>query len=145
MIGVSANETDMETAKEFFELFKTPWEPVVPLRKYRAVLCTDGRTANLDADLILIYSSRQEPCDRERSIDAEQLNGPLDLTWGEWTFPIYGRVARLAGSDVPLVECRGQGIDYRQSIGQRVVRRIGYDLFEETRHLLTYGPAGITS
>lgn len=139
MIGVSANEADLEIAREFFELFKTPWEPVVPSRKYRAVLCTDGRTANLDADLILIYSSRQEPYVRESSIEAEQLHGPQDLTWGEWTFPIYGRVARLGGSDAPLVECRGQGIDCRQSIGPRVVRRIGYDLFEETRHLLTHG------
>ena len=139
MIGVSASETDLEVAEEFFELFKTPWEPVVPSRRYRVVLCTDGCTANLDADLILIYSSRQEPCDRESSIDTEQLNGPLDLTWGEWTVPIYGRVAVLATSNVPLVKCGGQGIDCRLSVGPRIVRRIGYDLFAETRHLLTQG------
>lgn len=139
MIGVSVDDGDLWVAREFFELFKTPWERVSPSRKYRAVLCTNGCTANFDADVILNYSSRQEACDREGATDVAQVNGPLDLTWGERTVPIYGRAAVLSGSGVPLVKYRGRGIDCSQKAGRRVIRRIGYDLFEETRYLLTHG------
>ena len=42
MIGVLARPTDLESAHEFFELFKTPWEPAVAGQKYRVVLSTAG-------------------------------------------------------------------------------------------------------
>ena len=42
MIGVAATSDDLNVAEEFFELFKTQWEPAVPTRKYQVVISTDG-------------------------------------------------------------------------------------------------------
>jgi hypothetical protein len=140
MIGVSASSTDLQTAEEFFELFKTPYERAVPTRKYRAVLSTDGRIDNLDADVCLVYGSQEEAVDREAGIAVEQVDGPADIRWGESTCPLYGRVAMF---DTALGFCAltpsGKAIDYRQHVGSRIVWRIGYDLFSEIRYLLTKG------
>ena len=64
MIGVAANATDLQTAGEFFELFKTPWEPAVQKRRYPVVLSTDGSIEKFDADLFLVYGSGTTAVDR---------------------------------------------------------------------------------
>jgi PEP-CTERM motif len=43
VIGVSARQADLTIAAGFFELFKTPWEPATPGRRYTAIISTDGR------------------------------------------------------------------------------------------------------
>ena len=138
MIGVLLNPSDLETASEFFELFKTPWEPAVAGRRYRAVLCTDGSFADYDADVILVYSSREQGVDREAGVLVHPANGPVGVVWGEWTFPIYRGVGICdqAGHEGAL-KASGKSIDCRYAAGRRIVRRIGYDLFAEVRYLLT--------
>ena len=49
MIGVAASPSDVEMAREFFELFKTAWEPAVASRSYDVVLCTDCLLYTSDA------------------------------------------------------------------------------------------------
>ena len=140
MIGVLLNPSDLETASEFFELFKTPWEPAVAGRRYRAVLCTDGSFADYDADVILVYSSREQGVDREAGVLVHPANGPVGVVWGEWTFPIYRGVGICdqAGHEGAL-KASDKSIDCRYAAGRRIVRRIGYDLFAEVRYLLTEG------
>jgi hypothetical protein len=141
MIGVVVSSPDLQIAEEFFELFKTPWERAVPSRKYQAVLSTDGCIKNLDADVFLVYGSAEETVDREaRTAVNGHVNGPADIDWGKATFPVYGRVAIFDGvSGACAVTCSGKAVAYRQRVGPRVVRRIGYDLFSEIRYLLTKG------
>ena len=140
LIGLAVSPTDLEVAEEFFELFKTPWERAVPARKYRIVLTTDGFIGNLDAELFLVYGSGEQAADREAGIAVEHVNGPVDVEWGDSTLPIYGQVALF---EVDTRDCalkaRGKSLDHQHRIGARVVRRIGYDLFDEIRYLLTEG------
>jgi hypothetical protein len=125
-------------AGEFFELFKTPWERAVPGRKYRVVLSTDGFIVDLDGEVFLIYGSGEQASDREAGLSADSVNGPVDIEWGECTFPIYGRVA-LFDRDVSngALKTRGKFLGYQHKIEGRIVWRIGYDLFGEIRLLLS--------
>ena len=140
MIGVVVNQRELDVVLEFFELFKTPWELAVPGRKYRAVLSTDGSIGNLDAEVFLVYGSVTQEFDCEVGAVVNHVSGPVDVEWGESTFPIYGRVALFEG-DVSncALRAHGKSLDYQQQIKGCVVWRIGYDLFDEIRYLLTKG------
>ena len=135
MIGVAANAANLETIEEFFELFKTPWEPAVPSREYQVVLDAGGRTDNLQAELVLVYGSGEEAIDRLAGVPVERVSGAVDLAWGETTLPIYGGVALLQRTPGMLVSGQ-KTADYSHRSGQRLVRRFGYDLCGEVRHLL---------
>ncbi len=139
MIGVAANSTDLQTAEEFFELFKTPWERAVPKKKYEVVLGTVGSIENFDAELFLVYDSGAAAVDGTVGVTFEQVNGPVDVDWGESTFPIYGRLTTFDGIGTHTLTSGGRAVDYRHRAGTRVVWRIGYDLFQEIRYLLTEG------
>ena len=140
MIGLAVNATDLGVAREFFELFKTAWEQAVPGRNYRIVLSTDGSVENLDGDVLLVYGSGEQPIDREAGVGVNHVNGPVDIEWEEDIFPLYGRVALFDLNDANCaLKSQGKPLDYHSKIEGRVVRRIGYDLFDEIRFLLTQG------
>lgn len=140
MIGVAASGTDRGVAEEFFELFKTPWEWAVPGRKYRVVLSTCGRTEGLDGDVLLVYGSGERDIDREVGGKVDRTSGPADIEWGKSTFPVYGEAALFDGDPRDrILRSRGRFLDYRYHKDNRLVWRIGYDLFNEIRYLLTKG------
>ena len=64
MIGVAATCAEKEIAREFFELFKTPWERAVPGKRYPAVLISTGSIDEFEADCFLVYGSQDFPVDR---------------------------------------------------------------------------------
>jgi hypothetical protein len=138
MIGVAANSTDLETAAEFFELFKTPWQPAIPGRRYRVVFSATGCVDHLAADVYLLYGSGEQASDRKAGIAVEQISGPLDAEWAASTFPIYGRAGAFEVG-APLLRSRGRTLGYLRRDGASVVYRVGYDLFDEVRYLLSEG------
>ncbi len=140
MIGVAVHQPDWKVVEEFFELFKTPWEPAVVSRKYKVVLSTEGSGGNLQADVLLAYGADACPIDMDAAVDVEPVSGPSDVEWDGCTFPIYGRVGAFGvDASAATLRANGQALDYRSQSGVRVVRRVGYDLFEEIRYLLTNG------
>lgn len=137
MIGVAASASDLEIAAEFFELFKTPWEPAVAGQKYPVILGTQTSLDHLDADVFLVFSSMAGGFDRVAGVAVQQ-PGDLDAEWGSTTFPIYGAAALFDSGDA-ILTAQGKALEYKRQVGTRVVRRVGYDLFWEVRHLLTAG------
>jgi hypothetical protein len=139
MIGVVAGAGDLAIIEEFFELFKTPWECAVPERTYRVVVSLTGSIDRLNAELFLLYASGEQPFDRTR-LAGSDLDGPIEVQSRAATLPIYGRLATF-GPAVPssTLTVRGQALDCCSRAGSSVVRRIGYDLVHEVRHLLTEG------
>jgi hypothetical protein len=138
-IGVAVGPDELEIAAEFFELFKTPWEPAVPGRRYPVVLSTAGSLRNLDAEVFLIYGSERDP-DRDGPLAARQTVGPVDLTWRGAPLPIYGRIATFDANPAAIDLTSGRqvaGYIYRSADDVRC--RVGYDLFSEIRHLLREG------
>jgi len=137
MIAVAARPADLAILGELFELFKTPWEPAVPGRRYRCVLSVGEAIENLDAECFFVYASALAG---DRDAQVTRLDGPLDLEWGTTTLPIYGRIAvfeKSAGR--ATLRYRGNAVDDRPRAGSSRVWRIGYDLAHEVRHLLTEG------
>lgn len=140
MIGVAARADEMDVAREFFELFKSPWEQAVSGTRYPVVLSTSGDARDLDADVLLLYGSDEHDVDRDNGVGVERARGPVDVACGGWTFPIYGRIASFSGRGASLfLSSGGAAAAYRCEGGTRVVWRIGYDLFQEVRHLLMVG------
>src|SRR3989442_7467587 len=91
MIGVVAKPEDRETVREFFELFKTPWEFCRANVRYEVLLQGDGTSAHPPADLVLLYGSQPNAFDYER----KRLPGPVrreaTLSWHGERIPLYGR------------------------------------------------------
>lgn len=143
MIGVVAEQADLEVAAEFFELFKTPWEPAVTGRIYRVILATNGEVDRVNADVMLIFGAKENGFDQTMGVKGTWLPGPVCVEWGQSTYPIYGGT-RVFESDVTngAVNLQGRPVECRFEMEGRVVRRVGYDLFEEVRHLLKVGQPG---
>lgn len=137
MIGVAASPGDLEIAGEFFELFKTPWEPVVPGRHYEVVLSAGIDAQGLDARVVLAYGTVARASATER---CEPNRVPTELWWGEVRFPLFGPVNVFErGPDTPLLLLNDQPAARYTDDGGRIVWQVGYDLLFEVRHLLTVG------
>src|SRR5579864_2214769 len=92
MIAVVANLSEEVAVREFFELFKTPWEFYEPQRKYDVLLCAGA--CNFDentAKLVLIYSGRKLPIDDAEKVQiAEGGNDACTFPYQGFAVPIYG-------------------------------------------------------
>ena len=141
MIGVAVSKQDAQIAEEFFELFKTPWEWVVPGKRYGVILAANTEIEHSDADLFIVYGSGECLLDCEAGIHATPVSGPVSVEWQQWSLPICGGVALLESHDGGggLLNVRGKSVDCRFHREGRVIRRIGYNLFDEVRCLLATG------
>src|SRR5687768_10715888 len=97
MIGVAADDADAEVVEEFFELFKTAWEPAVRGRAYEVVLATTECAVDLDAAVLLLYGSRERAAERQAAIAIDTVSGPHQVNWAEWAFPLYGPAGVFTG------------------------------------------------
>ncbi|HEX9046466.1 MAG TPA: hypothetical protein VF988_05515 [Verrucomicrobiae bacterium] len=120
MISVLASESDEPVAREFFELFKTPWQFHVPGRRAEVLLCVGNEGAGEQADLKIVYVAAPRRS-RER---------PLWFRNEELEFPVYGAGEASAWGDVFFQRGEQNGA---------ACVWIGYDLFAEIRLLLSAG------
>jgi hypothetical protein len=149
VIGVLADPAEEPVIREFFELFKTPWEFYRPGACYGAVLCTadapDGINV-LNAKLVIVCASAETSLERASGCRITRQSIDCAVVWKEHRIPLYGRVAvfhcrQTPGRQTPVValessgECAGYS-DARQGL---TYVRIGYDLFDEIRILLETG------
>jgi len=141
MIGVVANPSQYAVVKEFFELFKTPWEFYQPESQYDVLLCAwDGVVPKNDAKMLIIYASYRLPSEVENDIEyiPEDSLG-RNLLYQESRIPIYGSYVTFANGGSLLVDEESRSAIHLQQSGAGVLVRVGYDLFEEVRTLLTDG------
>jgi hypothetical protein len=142
MIGVIAKDSETAAVREFFQLFKTPWEFYVPQREYDIVIVGSVEVpANLSVRLLLIYSSKRTSLDDEMGL---AIRSPEQSSWIEWStngFPIYGDAAVLQGAGRPFILRHGTGESVALEVNGSGAQtaRIGYDLFEEVAFLLSQG------
>jgi hypothetical protein len=143
VIGVIANPADHAVVTEFFELFKTPWEFCRSGRDYEVLLCAgDIDFAENDAKLVVIYAGqklRREEADKTH-IAHERKETRIFSFKGD-RIPIYGASVtfQVNGTGFLIDEESGQSAIVVHDSDDRVVARIGYDLFGEVRALLTVG------
>jgi hypothetical protein len=144
MIGVIADCADHEVVREFFELFKTPWEFYQSGRAYDVLLSAGGDRDRVDtrAKLVLVYSSQETLFDGERNIAiGRQRRNSSTLTFQDNQLPVYGESLTFREEGLTLLT----DAESRECVGclrtsqEQVVARIGYDLFAEVRVLLSAG------
>ena len=142
MIAVIANSSEHAVVREFFELFKTPWEFYRSSQQYEVLLCAgDGNFDESTAKLVLVYAGHKLPYDAVEKIEiASQEKNARMLSYEGSRIPIYGHSLTFRQQVGVLVdeESRESGLQRQQSRGSEVVR-IGYDIFSEVRALLTAG------
>lgn len=142
MIGVIADPSEHDVVREFFELFKTPWEFYRSDRPYEVLLSTGDDQVDGAAKLVLFYGGRRLRIDGERKIQTgPQQRDICILQYQGNRIPIYGDTVRFpeSGNGVLTDEETHESAAYLDRSGPRVLARVGYDLFGEVRRLLTMG------
>jgi hypothetical protein len=142
MIGVIASSADHDVVREFFELFKTPWEFYRQDQQYDVLLCAGDSQFDATAKLTLLFAGRRAHFDNQRQIkSAEQRSQNRVLSYGGNRIPIYGDTVTFSEqrTSVLIEEGSKECAAFLDSSGDKTVARIGFDLFSEIRSLLTVG------
>jgi hypothetical protein len=141
MIGVAVEPTERDAAREFFELCKTPWEFFRTDGRYEVVLSTSELGRSECTRLVLIFSASPTSFDAQNKIALRPRSAGAVLSYAGRRLPIYGAATTFPSSRVGLAveeTTREPALWANLSNGLTVVR-IGYNLFVETRILLTSG------
>jgi hypothetical protein len=143
VIGVISRAEQRVVVEEFFELFKTPWEHYEAGRAYDVVITTTGEVANSGgARLVVLFGSQPQKSDARYGI------APLARRLGGWVsrgpdrLPIYGELLSFSDQSTGRTCLSGDagiaGIRVAAT-NDRALVRLGYDLFDEVRILLSQG------
>ena len=143
MIGVIANASEHAVVREFFELFKTPWEFYQTGRTYEVVLCADDQDfRETGATLIIVYGGRKLSFDRQSEIRALPRDAQgRRLNYKQIEIPIYGECIALPREESEFLTDTQtqQKVAHLDHGDERTTARIGYDLFQEVKILLVEG------
>jgi peptidoglycan/xylan/chitin deacetylase (PgdA/CDA1 family) len=142
MIGVIADPAEHSVVREFFELFKTPWEFYRVDRNYDVLLCAGDSQVEDSAKLVLYYSGRNTHFDDARKAPLTYRQGhACVLSYRGSQIPIYGDTITFRGKENgPLTDdVSRECAVYLEKSADRTLARIGYDLFSEVRALLLVG------
>src|SRR6266581_2903143 len=90
MIGVLASDAEHPVVREFFELFKTPWEFYRSGTQYEVLICSDIRLPSNSAKLALLYGAEQKPFDQQKGINLHSQRAKTVLSYKGSRIPIYG-------------------------------------------------------
>jgi hypothetical protein len=140
-IGVIAEEAEEGIVREFFELWKTPWEFYNPANQYKVVISTHGEVPESEAKLLVIFGAEKNRFDFERNTDPRSLRNNFVLNYLDNDLPVYCGILGFSSSSRPWLKVKetgeAAGIELRE--GDKRVLRIGIDLFKEVNFLLTRG------
>jgi peptidoglycan/xylan/chitin deacetylase (PgdA/CDA1 family) len=148
MIGVIADSSEEAVVREFFELFKTPWEFCHGNRHYDVVVCTNDNRFDGNPRLLLRYAGRNTAFDggHQIQVDQQASQSRFLLCRGN-KIPVYGEIATFDGNVTELLtdECSQRCVGFAVRSGESLLVRIGYDLFDEVRRLLTTGQPAVNA
>ena len=138
---MAVQPAERDVAREFFELCKTPWEFFRDSGDYEVVICTAEPVRSAGTRLVLIFNGANTRFDSDRGFAVSSRPGGGFLLHAGRPIPVYREAATFPASPTALVQeeaTREPVIHARRADGVTEVR-IGYNLFEETRFLLTTG------
>jgi hypothetical protein len=142
MIGVIADSAEHEIVREFFELFKTPWEFYRMDRRYDVLLCAADGPFDQFAKVAICYAGRRTHFADTGNIQTRSRQGSARiLSYKGNRIPLYGETITFPEKENSILadEDSQECVGYLERPGNRVLVRIGYDLFGEVRTLLTAG------
>jgi hypothetical protein len=134
MIGVVTSVDQRSVTREFFELFKTPWDFWQSATRYDVILDATGATQHPSAKLVIAYADGRPDAGTDRPTTVLSYQGDRIPVYGRClTFPSNGYV-----SDVVVEGTNRSVVSVSHERGTTIVR-LGYDLLGEVRYLLTIG------
>jgi hypothetical protein len=141
MIGVVANEAEHRVVAEFFELFKTPWEFHRPGAHYDILICSNSMVPKNNARLLFLYGAQRQAFEECRSIRTSSASRHDFLSFRGERMPIYGSclLFNSPGNEVVIHERTKSAAAVSVASDDQLVVRLGFDLFQEVRYLLTQG------
>jgi len=142
MIGVIAGSGEQGVVREFFELFKTPWEFCRNDRQYDVLISAGEGQIERTARLVLVYAGSRTHFDEQRQIQTGRASKqPCILSYHGHRIPIYGDSITFWENRQSLLTEEGSQAcaAFVDGPSEGVWARIGYDLFSEIRTLLTVG------
>ncbi len=141
MIGVVVHSGQEEIAREFFELFKTPWEFCKCGQRYNVLISTQDEWPRDQARLVLLYNAERISFDAENNVPVRACSGGAMFSYAGCRVPLYGPAASFPSNRfcIPMAGADEESMTFLSALAGNAVLRIGYDLFEETRLLLTVG------
>jgi hypothetical protein len=148
MIGVVANEAEYRVVVEFFELFKTPWEFHRPGAHYDILICSNSMVPENNAKLLFLYGAQRQAFEECRSIRTSAASRRDFLSFRGERMPIYGSCLLFNSpcNEVVIHERTKSAAAVSVASDDQMVVRLGFDLFQEVRYLLTQGqPAEFAS
>ena len=142
VIGVLSKPSERLVVEEFFELFKTPWEHYDPSRSYDVIIVSSDVVPDVNAKLLLVYGAQAKSIDARNGITVRSQDTGGWLDYQRTRVPIYGDLATFE----PAIDHRPCVAGTSGTVGSRIASangptmiRLGYDLFEEVRLLLSAG------
>jgi hypothetical protein len=141
MIGVIADPKEHDVVREFFELFKTPWEFYRKGEHYDALVCTGDGQFDRAAKVVVYYSGQSIQLDVEKNVKTFPQRKNCILSYQTDRIPIYGDSLTFPEKETAFLtekdsrSCAG----FVDQSNDGVLVRVGYDLFDEVRTLLTVG------
>jgi hypothetical protein len=141
MIGVVSNPDEIPVVREFFQLFKTPWELFRAGRSYDVVIATAAVVPEVDAKLLLIFQSEIIRSDAELGINGGAKVRTATLDCGGTVVPSYGETLTFqpSGAHRVCVTAGSAPAGLRIDSPEFAIRRLGYNLFKEVGFLLSVG------
>ena len=141
MIGVFCRDDERETAQEFFQLFKTPWEFLASTNNYDVILSTRQDIPENNVQLMVLYSSKSTRFDVNNSIKVEAAIETHITDLNAMQLPIYRRLANFHSEQPSMLytlpDTKVAAVEIIES--KRRIIRVGFDLFEEVNFLLSHG------
>jgi len=141
LIGVIPNTGQAGVVEEFFELFKTPWELYRPGRVYDVVVATADEIPEIRPKLLLVYSAAPVNLDARIDVTVRKREQSATLNHRDTAFPVYGECLTFADGTkgIACVTAKSGTAGVTVEASGSTLIRLGYDLFEEVRFLLSAG------
>jgi len=142
MIGVLTQAGQLPIASEFFELFKTPWEPYRSHKHYDVVISTDGEVPSCTPRLLIMYGSTGHASDELPESGTSKPPAHVATSDSGLTLPIYGQVRLFPRPEAAyrtVLQIDSRLAAYSSDSAVTRVVRVGYHLFDEIGYLLSSG------
>jgi hypothetical protein len=141
MIGVVANPAEQPVVREFFELFKVPWQFHRSNADYDIVLSSGNCELPRSEPRVLIsYGSRRTDLDVQRGVPIAAQPSCSALSFRKRVLPIYGKLMTFSEGPRFLTDKEaGLPATYVCQDSKTTFVRVGYDLFDEIQTLLATG------
>jgi peptidoglycan/xylan/chitin deacetylase (PgdA/CDA1 family) len=140
MIGLVVPEAVKPVVREFFELFKTPWEFCRPGVSYDILISSGQSLLENDAQLTIIFGSEKHWFDSASRIQIGARLQSTTLVYHKDRIPIFLACQTfLSSGDAVLRTESGAITGLRIPSASGVSLRIGYEFFAEIEALLTHG------